>query len=178
MNKPTDKWKPVLRGKPIPVDLETSYLHLRTSSAEGSGHLAYIPYTDDKWNPAGLIYIWFSYPVKYKLDYCQHGSQNFTSLPVEQDKHWVIEKRGYRTIMFCNGVQVLDVTASSLTCNDPYFAHAWHAVWGQEVGIIKFDPKYDTASYTYYTGKLINYLIISYEEGKETITSGYILTIY
>ena len=150
VNKITDKWNPVVRGKPIPVDLETSYLYLRTNSAEGSGEYVFITYLGRNWEPAGGIAIWFHSPVMYTLLMCQQYAIFSKSLPETQEKHWVIEKRGYRTTIYCNGEQVLDITASSVTCDNPRFTDMWFNSWGHAVGMIKFDP-IDTASDTFYT---------------------------
>ena len=141
----------MVRDKSIPADLETSYLHLRTYSSEGSGDKTAIYYYFEEGRVAGGINIRFTSPVKYVLLCCQKYHTTFpTSLPAEQDKHWVIEKRGYRTTIYCNGEQVLDITASSVTCDNPRFTDMWFNSWGHAVGMIKFDP-IDTASDTFYT---------------------------
>ena len=153
VNKSTDMWNPVVRDKYIPADLETSYLHLRTNSTAGSGDETLIWYDDKEWRIAGGIDIWFTSPVKYKLLYCKQNYTTFpTSLPAEQDKHWVIEKRGNRTVIYCNGKQVLDITASSETCDNPKYADTWDTYWGREVSSIKFHSQYDTASDYYFIG--------------------------
>ena len=146
-------WNPVVREKSIPADLETSYLHLRTTSTAGSGDKTVIWYYNEEERIAGGIGIWFTSSVKFILGYCQQYHTTFpTSLPAEQDKHWVIEKRGYRTVIYCNGRQVLDITASSETCDDPDNTDTWATDWGREVSNIKFPSKYDTASNYYFIG--------------------------
>ena len=147
-------WNPVVRDKYIPADLETSYLHLRTTSTAGSGDKTLIWYYDEEGRRAGGIVIsWFTSPVKYGLLNCQQYYTTFpTSLPAEQDKHWVIEKRGYSTVIYCNGKQVLDITSSSETCYDPDNTETWDTIWGQEVSSIEFSSEYDSATDFFYIG--------------------------
>ena len=153
LNLSTDTWNDVVRDTYIRADLETSLLHIKTDSAVGSGDKTVIWYRDVDGRSAGGIGIWFSSTVKYGLYNCQ---QYFITLPVrppdEQVKHWVIEKRGLRTIVHCNGKQVLDITASTKTCDDPDYTDTWATYWEREVSSIKFHSKYDTASDSYYTG--------------------------
>ena len=73
------------------------------------------------------------------------------SLPAEIDKHWVIEKNGYRIRIRCNGVLVLDQTVSRGACDDPdYYDQSKY--WGQKVSSIRFSigDYYDTATAYYY----------------------------
>ena len=142
-------WNPVTDDF-IPTDLETVYLHLRTDSAEGSYHRVRIMFYDEAGKGAGGIYILFSSPVSYAQLFCQRWPQPFpTNIPIEQDKHWMIEKRGYRTVIYCNGVQVLDESVSSALCDDKY-TETWAATWGRGASRIKF--RLDTASDFYYIG--------------------------
>ena len=153
VNKSTDMWNPVVRDKYIPADLETSYLHLRTNSTAGSGDYTVIYCYNEEGRLAGGIGILFTSPIRFTLQHCQQYYTTFpTSLPTEQDKHWVIEKRGYSTVIYCHGKQVLDITASSETCDDPKYADTWATVWGREVSSITFSSQYDTATISYYIG--------------------------
>ena len=150
MNKSTGD--PVVRDKFISVDLETSYLHLRTNSAAGSGDkiVAWF-YKGEERSHVGGIAIWFSSSVKYHFGRCRKYYTTFPfSVPAEQEKHWVIEKRGYRTVMLCNGQLVLDITVSSETCDK--YRDTWATYWGREVTSIKFPSQYDTATTFYYVG--------------------------
>ena len=144
----------MVRDEFIPVDLETTYLHLRTNSATGSGYMTVVGYYNDKEGLyAGGIEILFTYPVKYILVDCQKNYTTFPfSVPAEQYKHWVIEKRGYRTVMLCNGQLVLDITASSETRDDPRFNDTWATEWGREVTSIKFPSRIDNATNFHYVG--------------------------
>ena len=144
----------MVRDEHIPLDMETSYLHLRTNSATGSGDKSVVwYYHGEERSIAGGIAIWFTSPIKYILGWCQEYNTSFPfSVPAEQDKHWVIEKRGYRTVMLCNGQLVLDITASSETCDDLVEADKWATYWGREVTGIRFLSQYDTATDLYYVG--------------------------
>ena len=144
----------MVRDEFIPVDLETTYLHLRTNSATGSGYMTVVGYYNDKEGLyAGGIEILFTYPVKYILVDCQKNYTTFPfSVPAEQYKHWVIEKRGYRTVMLCNSQLVLDIRASSETCNHHDYTDAWATKWGREVSKIKFLSQNETTTISYYTG--------------------------
>jgi hypothetical protein len=145
-------WNDVVRDTHIPPDLETSLLHFKTDSALGSGDKTVIWYRDVDGRYAGGIGIWFTSPVKYSLANCQL----YTTLPVrpsdEQVKHWVIEKRGLRTILHCNGKQVLDITASTKTCDNPKYADTWATYWEREVSSMYFPSQHDKATDSYHIG--------------------------
>jgi hypothetical protein len=144
-------WKPVEHDVMIPVELDTSYLHVKTNSEVGSEDKTWIPYYDKEGREAGDISIWFRSPrVKYRLLYCQSIYTPFPpTLPTTVNKVWTIEMRGYRTRMFCNGVLVLDITVSDTTC---YYWRYWETEWGRDVGGILFHRDYDTASDMYMIG--------------------------
>jgi hypothetical protein len=145
-----DMWKPVERGVMIPVELETSYLHVITNSEVGSRDKKGILYYDKEGREAGGIEIWFLSPrVQYTLEYCRESYFSFpTTLPTTLNKFWTIEKRGYRTKVFCNGVLVLHITLSDATCYLSY----WETYWGREVSGIEFSS-IDSASDMYMIGK-------------------------
>ena len=146
-NNSTDMWNPgIVRDKYIPADMEMSYLHVRTYSTEGSDNTMVVWYFDEEMKRfAGRINIFFSSPVKYLLVGCQNDYTPFpTSPPVEDVKHWVIQKHGYRTVIFCNGELVLNITLSSDTCDNPDYADYWEPYWRTDVGNIWF-PKWVTA---------------------------------
>jgi hypothetical protein len=146
-------WNDVVRGKDIPADLETSLLHVKTNSAVGSGDKTVIWYYDADGNSAAGIDIkFFSGAVKYVQLNCQYYKNFPVSLPEEQDKHWMIEKRGHRTRIYCNGKLVLDITVSSETCDNPKYSDTWDTYWEREVASIEFSSEYDTASISFYIG--------------------------
>ena len=104
----------------------------------------------------GGILIIFSNAVVYDLLFCHnmvkvHPLPSY--LPAQIDKHWVIEKNGYRIRISCNGVLVLDQTASGGTCDPDYYeSYDQSEYWGQKVTGIKFRTTnfLDTASDYYY----------------------------
>ena len=147
-------WNPVVRGTYIPADIETSYLHVRTHSTEGSDNYILVWYYDEDKKPAGGIGILVSSPVRYALHYCQRYNYSpfQTSPPAEDVKHWVIQKHGYRTVIFCNGELVLNITVSSDTCDNLAFANTWETYWRRDVDNIWFSSEWDTASVSFNIG--------------------------
>ena len=146
-------WNPVVRGNDIPADIETSYLHVITNSTVGSGNKIVVWYHDEDEIRAGGILILFSSPVMYALVNCQRYYSPFqTSPPAEDNKHWVIQKHGYRTVIFCNGELVLNITVSSDTCGNPEYANTWEKYWRRDVGGIVIPSKWDTASVSFNIG--------------------------
>ena len=154
-------WNSVSHYKTITADLEVSFLHLKTGSAVGSGEGLTIQYYDDLNNYAGGIGILFTHPLQLVgLMSCQQPRTHFiTSLP---ENIWMIKKRGYRTVIYCNGIMVIDITASSATCddlqnweqNDTYGA-SWPTIWGRKVSRIQLWPQtnnHKSKDY-YYIGK-------------------------
>ena len=142
----------MVRNNDVYVDLETSYLHLRTNSTAGSDEKTLILYSNEEGRMAGGIGIWFTSTIQYSLLGCGNYT-NLTGLPAEVDRDWVIEKRGYRTIVYCNSEQVVDKTVSSVTCDDPDYSDNWNTFWGRDVTKIAFLSEYDTASDSFYIGK-------------------------
>ena len=151
-NKSTDiMWNPVNTSMFIPADMDTSYLHLRTVNTVGSDDfiLMMVLFYDEEGEAAGFIYILFFESVsEYKLSCQSSRTPLLTNLPAETDKHWVVEKRGYRTIIHCNGKLVVNITATSETCSNKN--GNWNTIWGREVTKIEINLDgygYQTASY-------------------------------
>jgi len=121
----------------IPVFLEACHLHVKTSIAVDSGKKLEIRFFNESSEFVSGITILFESKSKYKLDKCMKKSRPFdTHVPTELHRLWSIEKRGLRIIVSCNGVEVLDFTATSETCNDK----KWNALtWGSNVVQMKFD---------------------------------------
>ena len=143
-------WNPVIVNSNvlIPADMDTSYLHLRTVNTVGRHDIRmWVFFYDEEGATAGDISIWFSESVsEYQLRCQSSGTPFLTSLPAETDKHWVVEKRGYRTIIHCNGKLVVNITATSETCSN--INGNWNTIWGREVTEINFfGYGYQTASY-------------------------------
>ena len=149
-------WNPVVRDAGIPADMKTSYLHLRTYSTVGRGDMTSVKYHDEDQRTAGGIEILFTSPVRYALLFCQGYYTPFpTSPPAEDLKHWVIQRHGYRTVILCNGELVLNITASTVTCDDPDYADTWGTYWKRDATHISFISKQNTASYSFNIGWLL-----------------------
>ena len=134
--------------KYIPANLGTSFLKVRTNSSVGSGEKVVLRYYDKEGNYAAGFGILFSTSgrMEYALNNCQAQYTNFTtSVPAEQRKEWIIEKWGYRTKVYCNRKQVLDITASSEICDHPKVADNWDTYWGRDVSKLEFPSEHDTA---------------------------------
>ena len=143
-----------MHDKTIPADLETSYLHLRTDSARGSGDFARITFYNKDGRSSGEIKIKFSSTaILYSFSYCRVDWSPFpTSLPVEQTNHWVIKKRGISVAIDCNGKQILDITISTVMCDDIGYDSVM--IWSKESHSILFQSQYNTASDAYFVGEL------------------------
>jgi hypothetical protein len=154
----TGMWKPVVRGVLIPVNLETSYLHVKTNSALGSNDWIEIVYRDNERREAGGICIWFtSTRVVYSLLNCDTGFHTFSPyLPTELEKLWTIEKRGYRTRVICNIQPVLNISVSNVICNED----DWETYWSREVSEIEF-LGWGNSSEAYHIGKLSQLLLFT-----------------
>ena len=137
----------------IPADMETSYLHVRTVNTVASDDFIemWVSFYDEEEETAGGIGIWLNESASEYVLNCQSSWTPFlTSLPVETEKHWVVEKRGYRTIIHCNGKLVVNITATSKTCSN--INGNWNTIWGREVTKINlYRDSFQTASY--YIGK-------------------------
>ena len=143
----------------VAVSLETSYLHLKTSSGVDSGHKLEVRFFDeDQEFVSGITISFVSVTGKFQLDNkCMKKSRPFDmSIPVEDNRLWSIKKRGYRIIVSCNGLIVLDVTASSETCNDK----KWNSVtWGRKVVGMKLErSKNNNEKLFYYIGKWLLFI--------------------
>ena len=142
------------RTQLIPADLEKFDLHLKTSSDKYSEDAILVLFYNKEKREVGGILIIFSNAVVCDLLFC-HDLEKVrplpSYLPAQIDKHWVIEKNGYRIRISCNGVLVLDQTASRGTCDEPTF-YDQRKYWGQKVSSIRFSigDHYDTATNYYY----------------------------
>ena len=109
-------------------------------------------YNKEEREVGGILIIFFN-AVACDLLFCYDMQKSHplpSYLPAQIDKHWVIEKNGYRIRIRCNGVLVLDQTASGGTC-DHYDPSKYN--WGQKVTGIRFSTGgvlYDTATNYYY----------------------------
>jgi hypothetical protein len=138
------------RSHIISVDLETSYLHIKTNSSWESAEWLWLDYYDSEWRWAGGFSIKFPYPLQYNLHFCEWYTPFLAEdLPPERDKVWTIVKRGYRTTVYCNSVLLVDFTVSNVTCR--YDAN-WDTYWRHNVKRLGFNYNYDLASDKYFIG--------------------------
>ena len=136
----------------IPADLGTSFLNIRTDSAVGSDERMVMWFYQEDRAVAGSFYIHFSGTVDYLVGNCASVTSYTafpTILPEEKNKEWVIEKRGRRVRVYCNGKEVLDVTVTAELC-DSYAD--WDETWGREADYVHFPSKWDAASDSIYIG--------------------------
>ena len=136
----------------IPADMETSYLHVRTVNTVASDDFIemWVSFYDEEEETAGGIGIWLNESASEYVLNCQSSWTPFlTSLPAETEKHWVVEKRGYRTIIHCNGKLVVNKTATSDTCTEN--ENDWNTIWGREVKKIQIVGS-DLSTASYYIG--------------------------
>ncbi|KAL5255425.1 hypothetical protein ACHWQZ_G010852 [Mnemiopsis leidyi] len=140
-----DGWIAVERDVKINYDLENSPLQIKTDSVVGSGEFVKLwSYTQNDYT--GGVYLYFSSPPQYYLDFCSTSNTNFpTVLPTETNKVWTITlsrvSGEIRVVITCNTVEVLNVVLSSTTCSDS----RWSFLWNRDVVKIDF-ASYDTAS--------------------------------
>ena len=139
-------WNPVNLDVRIPADMDTSYLHLRI----GNLIVMAVMFYGEEGNTVGGFVILSGESVNeymFMLS-CQSSPIPFlTSLPA--DKHWVVEKRGYRFIIHCNGKLVVNKTATSDTCTEN--ENDWNTIWGREVNKIQIVGS-DLSTASYYIG--------------------------
>ena len=117
----------------------------------GSDDIIRLTYYDKEETSAGGISIVFGSPVSYELRYC-NSSANI-NLPEEMDRHWVIEKRGYTIVMFCNGRLVVNTTLSNEECGRSGYEDHWRRD-GNSI-TVSFEsgvPNATAVSQSYYIG--------------------------
>eukprot|EP00116_Pleurobrachia_bachei_P006987 sb/3467249/ len=131
-------WNPVVRGTYIPFDLESTPLQIKTDSTAGSKELIKVN------TNSGAVFVKFTSPIQYGIDYCA----GYTTLPVqppdEVDKIWTIRKTATALSIECNGVEVLNYQFSDGSSS--YCVAYWG---GDVVEKIAFLNYYATASDSY-----------------------------
>ena len=145
----TDKYRP-----------ENSPLQIRTDSVLGSDEEVRLWfYNSGSGSYVGGVYLYFSSPPKYYLEWCSDSKTEFPiELPPETDKVWTIfhtrtsDETGIA--VHCNNVEVLNVVISDTTCSDS----DWNSIWSKDVDYTHF-YSFDTASDYYRPGKYTNYTI-------------------
>ena len=108
---------------------------------------------DEDGVQASGITISFKSRYEFQLSNCMQKSRPFDSeLRSKDNRLWTIEKRGYRMIVSCNGIIVIDVTASTETCTDVEYSS-----WGHNVVEMTFDQSKSSEEGTlYYLGIYTN----------------------
>ena len=137
-------------GESIPIDLNTSYLHVKTNSTGGNRISIHYFNEVGVTSCSGGIAIDIS-TVESRLLWCQSFTPLLRSLPAGEEINWIIEKRGFRNIVYCNGKQVIDVTAGEETCH----WGGWGTCWREHEVIEIAFSEWDTASDLYYISKYL-----------------------
>ena len=125
---------PLFRGHVIHADLETSYLQI----VQNSDIKLKTIFLDDTGRRIGGISLWQS---SYRLLNCMEHAVDFPTaitVPETQDRWWVIEKRGLKTVIYLNGRQLVSEMASSELCDHPDHISTWADDWGKKVSRVMF----------------------------------------
>ena len=148
------------RDMKINYDLENSPLQIKAVSVVGNYEKVRVSFFDAQGRQAGGVYLLFTSPPQYGLDWCTFQTKFPNAIPSETDKTWTITLSrilGFRRLVIaCNDEEVLNVVISNNTC---YREDAnWSSYWSREVKeiLIQFSP-YDTASLYYRPGELNMY---------------------
>jgi hypothetical protein len=151
---PADTWKPIVRSKFIPIDVENSYLYLKLNGKSGGSDKGTRMYFSDiTGRRAGGIDIQYDVPVRFNLQYCQKTFTTSTaSLPANSDNVWTLEKRGLQIIVSLDGKPVYKAAASNETCDNPRRSKTWLNYWNRTVSYVEFSSRHDTASQFYHIG--------------------------
>lgn len=128
-------------------NLETAPLHIKTHTNLGSDNsLLRLLFYYEPDEVAGGISIDLSSArnPQYWLTHCSTTRTDFpTELPLREDMIWRVtlsRRTSVGLILHCNGMQVLNVTLSHLTCSSEWSAH-----WNRRVSLIRFHQS-DTIS--------------------------------
>ena len=132
----------VVKYEKIQWNPDRQGITVSTNSTAGSGEKVGV-YFYDNGNYAGGVYIYFTTPIKYLINWCSHVNYFPVSLPAAPDKTWTIEYNTaeLRVVYYCNGVQVLNFLISDSVCT----GHSdWRTVWERKPTQIQFLSKYDS----------------------------------
>ena len=141
---------------------QDSYIFLWTNSTDPSGDKLSMRYMDGYYNRSGGLNLWFNQTaVKYQLVGCGSYKDFPTGLPTKQEKEWMIEKRGYQTIVHCNGRIVLNVTASVKSCDLTLLTEPWTITWERDVYLIKFPKAGNSYNFLFKTSKRISGRVVN-----------------
>ena len=103
---------------------------------------------DAQGDYAGKVWIYFSSPRQYELDWCNSRTNFPSTLPTAVDKVWRISLTRTANItlqIHCNNVEVLNLILSDETCND---YTEWRDYWTKDIEEIRFSS-FDSASEYY-----------------------------
>ena len=103
----------------------------------------------------GGVRIRFYYRPLYLIYNCMsYWANSPVSLPTEVEKVWRItlnRNSGIRLLIHCNNVEVANFLMSYYSCDN--YRSSYSNYWSRNVGKIRFDPNYDTASDFYRAGQ-------------------------
>ena len=151
MKMSSDDWSTVVYDEIINTILDNSYVFVRTNSTVQSGDKLTLWYLDGAGVRSGGISLWFpDDAVKYKLVECSYYRVFPNELPSVREKEWMIQKLGYRTLIYCNGQKVVNTTTSEDSCRMPMFRDSWSTTWKREVKNIQFPGARNTASENFF----------------------------
>ena len=98
------------------------------------------------------IRVIFSDPIKYLIGSCGRETRFPVDLPTEQKKLWTFTRTSKGVKYECNGLEVLDLELSDVTCK--VWGPTWREAWEKDIVGIQFLAE-DNASEFYLpkTGK-------------------------
>ena len=136
----------VVGGEKIQWTPDTQGITVTTNSTVGSGEMVHVYFYDNAGNLAGIVNIYFTTPIQYRLYWCTSYINFPVSLPAAPDKTWTIEYNtaGKILALYCNGVQALNLLISDSECTQS----DWRTVWERKPTQILFHTA-DTASDSY-----------------------------
>ena len=137
---------PLFRDHEIHADMETSYLQV----IQNSDIKLKIIFLDETGTRIGGINLLQS---SYRLLNCMEHAVDFPTVPETQDRWWVIEKRGLKTVIYLHGRQLVSETASSELCDHPDHISTWADDWGQKVSRVLFPWSTDQGIVFYRIGR-------------------------
>ena len=133
----------------IKADIENTPLKIKTDSSLDSDEKVSLSFYTSGGDSAGGVFLHFTSPPQYELDFCAPRTNFSTALPTDTNKVWRITRTrtsGIRLVIHCNEVEVLNVLLSDSSCRN----FEWSYIWSRKVEKFKFNGN-DLAS-DYYTG--------------------------
>ena len=122
----------------IKYDMENNPLEIKTDSEAGSNDQVAVMFKAVRAKLAGSVRLKFTSPAKYMLGKCRDDWTNYpTSFPSNKEKVLRItltRSEGLRLQLHCNGVEVLNLPISNVTCR----FSMWSTYWNRPVTRINF----------------------------------------